>query len=69
MGAIKEIDINKYPEQTSLVGKKVNICFHYNTDAMIEGICVREDVGNPYVMIFMLSDGRFVLSTECQYTY
>ena len=68
MGAVDTIGIDKWPEQGTYFGKNVKVCFHFNTLQTIDGVVVRDDVEEPYVMIIKLEDGRFVLSTECQYS-
>lgn len=62
-----EIDYNTYPKQSGYVGRTVDIIFNYDRSKMIEGVFVREDIGKPYTMIIKLNDGRYVLSSECQY--
>ena len=67
MGAIENITINKFPKQSDWLGKKVAVCFHYDNDKQIIGEIVRDDMEAPGVVIIKLGDGRYVLSTECQY--
>jgi hypothetical protein len=50
-----------------MLGRKVDIAFHYDTDHTLKATIVRDDTEAPYVMIFQLEDGRYVLATECQY--
>lgn len=68
MGVVANIDIDNFPEQTENVGKKVTVCFHYDTSKSILGTIVREDRKSP-TMIIRLNDGRYVLPTECQYSF
>ncbi len=68
MGCVKGVGINEFPEQGSYLGRKVTVCFNYNTKDTITGIIVRDDVTEPYKTIIALADGRFVLTTECQYS-
>ena len=67
MGCCKNISIDNFPKQSKMLDKRVFVCFHYNTDDMIMGTIVRDDIEEPYKQIILLDDGRFVLSTECQY--
>lgn len=67
MGSHPNINTDKFPKQTDMLGKQVDVCFHYNSDEFITGIVVRDDAEAPYEMLFQLPDGRIVRSTECQY--
>lgn len=66
MGA--NIKHNSFPPQGSYLGKRVDVVFHYDTARVIQGVCVRDDAGEPGRTIFRLDDGRYVLATECQYS-
>lgn len=68
MGCVKSIGFDKFPEQGAWVGKRVKVCFHYDTQNAIGGEIVRDDVEFPAVTIIRLDDGRYVLATECQYS-
>lgn len=68
MGVVQNIRIDKFPAQGSLLGKKVSVCFHYDTSQLIDGVFVRDDMESPFLEIIRLSDGRHVLATECQYS-
>ena len=67
MGCHKNISVNKFPKQGAQIGKKVLVCFHYDTTAFIEGEFVRDDIEEPGTAIIKLKDGRHILSTECQW--
>jgi hypothetical protein len=67
MGTSPHIDTDKFPAQASRVGRKVNVCFHYDTSRPICGVVVRDDISEPFVGIIRLDDGRHVLMTECQF--
>lgn len=67
MGCVKEIDAENFPKQGSFWGRRVIVCFHYDTSKTVMGTVVREDTEAPGLMIIKLDDGRHVLSTECQY--
>ena len=68
MGVISTISFSEFPKQGMCKGKRVTVCFNYDTRNLIGGICVRDDAEEPYRTIFQLDDGRFVLATECQFT-
>lgn len=57
-----------FPEQGPFLNRRVQVCFDYDTTHILEGLVVRDDAEEPGRMIIMLDDGRYVLSTECQYT-
>jgi len=67
MGCVKGIDFKNFPKQGKYLHKRVKVCFNYSSPD-IGGRCVRNDMEEPYVTIFCLDDGRFVLSVECQYS-
>ena len=69
MGVISTIDYESFPKQGDLIGKRVRVVFKYDTSHEIEGECVRDDIEEPHRTIFRLDDGRFVLASECQYTW
>ena len=56
-----------YPKQGIYLLKRVRVCFDYDTSNTILGRVVRDDEEEPGLMIIQLDDGRYVLSTECQY--
>jgi hypothetical protein len=68
MGTHKNISAKKFPKQGPLLNKEVEVCFHYDTSEMVRGRCIRDDTEEPYLSIFSLTNGRVVLSTECQYS-
>lgn len=67
MGCVYNISHQNFPKQGSFLGKTVVVCFHYCTEHWVSGVCVRDDIEDPGRMIFKLDDGRYVLSSECQY--
>jgi len=69
MGVHDNVGFNKFPKQSDRVGCVVRVCFNYDTSETILGRIVREDVEEPGKMIIKLNDGRYVLSTECQYRW
>lgn len=67
MGTHVNITSTKFPKQGRFLGKTVEICFHYETDQLFQGTCIRDDMEEPFLTIFQLADGRVVLGKECQY--
>lgn len=67
MGCVDTIDAAKFPKQGAWVGMQVRVCFHYDTARTMPGLVVRDDAEEPGLMIIKLDDGRYVLSTECQW--
>lgn len=68
MGVVNNITISKFPNQGHWVGKRCEVCFHYDTQNRIGGTVVRDDREEPHLCIIRLDDGRHVLATECQHT-
>lgn len=67
MGSVQNIGMHCFPAQGSYLGRRVRVCFHYDTEVTIGGEVVRDDVDAPYALIIKLDDGRYVLATECMY--
>jgi hypothetical protein len=67
MGVHGKIGYDKFPQQGAHSGKKVEVCFNYDAERTIPGLIVRDDAEDPFITLIVLRDGRFVLSTECQY--
>jgi len=68
MGCVKTIGFNTFPMQGIDIGRKVKVYFSYDTSHTIQGEIVRDDAEHPFLTIIKLSDGRYVLATECQYS-
>jgi len=68
MGCVKNIDYDHFPKQGPYVGKSVSVCFNYDTAKRIPGVIVRDDYEEPWLGIIALENGRYVLTTECQYS-
>ena len=68
MGIQKNVGYQEFPKQGAKPGKKVKVCFRYETDNIIEGEIVRDDREEPFETIIRLQDGRFVRSVECMYS-
>lgn len=69
MGFVATITKDKFPNQSSVKGKRVRVFFHYDSSETFEGVCIRDDREVPWVTIFQLDNGNVVLATECQYSY
>jgi hypothetical protein len=68
MGCHDNITYERFPKQGDWLGKRVDVCFHYDSSRTIGGTIVREDEEAPWLCIIRLDDGRHVLTTECQHT-
>jgi hypothetical protein len=69
MGIHPNVGIDRFPKQGEWKGRNVLVCFEYDTTRTIPGTIVRDDEEEPGLLIIKLADGRYVLSTECQYTF
>lgn len=69
MGSKENINYDQYPKQTNKVGKKVEVCYHYNTSKTHHGFILRDDAEDPYETIFQLENGRVLRSVECHYRF
>ena len=67
MGRVATISHDTWPRQVGLFGRRVDVCFHYNTAHRVLGRIVRDDAEEPYQTIILLDDGRVVLAAECQF--
>ena len=67
MGVSANVGFHDYPRQGSWLNRRMVVCFDYDTANTIGATCVREDDEEPGIMILRLDDGRYVLSTECQF--
>lgn len=68
MGLVTNISHDIFPKQGNHLNKRTKVCFGYDTEKMISGTIVRDDREYPYLTIIKLDDGRYIRSTECQYT-
>lgn len=70
MGCVEGVGYDVFPAQGPHLGKRVKVCFNYDTSHTLLGNIVRDDsTGKNYDRtIIRLDDGRYVLSTECQYS-
>jgi hypothetical protein len=69
MGIVTNVGAEQFPRQGQFLGKRISVCFNYDTTRQFGAVCVRDDMEEPGRVIFKLDDGRYVLSTECQFTY
>ena len=68
MGIEKNVGFDVFPKQGDFLGKRVKVCFNFDTSRLLHGEIVREDMEEPYQEIIKLEDGRYILTTECQYS-
>lgn len=68
MGTNPIITTTTMPKQGTFLHKKVTVAFQYDTANQFNGVIVRDDMEEPNITIIALTDGRYVLGTECQYT-
>jgi hypothetical protein len=64
MGVVADITFESKPKQGSLVGRRVDVCYNYDTTKTEAGTLIRDD----RVTIIMLDSGFPILDTECQYS-
>lgn len=69
MGCVEEIDYDHYPRQDDTVGKRVEVCYHYNSRKTHYGVIVRDDMQEPGETIIALDNGRYLRAVECQYSF
>jgi hypothetical protein len=67
MGVVKNVGYEMFPRQGDMAGQPVLVCFAYDPSHTVRGVMVRNDVEEPGVEIIQLEDGRYVLTTECQW--
>jgi hypothetical protein len=67
MGVHPNVGFTKFPTQGRFLGKYANIIFNYDSGQRITGICIRDDVEEPWTQLFLLTNGRVVSSAECQW--
>lgn len=68
MGCVNNITATTWPKQGTWLGRRVVVCFDYDTSVTFPGKIVREDDEDPHQTIIALEDGRFVRSVECQFS-
>ncbi len=73
MGCVDTITYNKFPKQADenykypQLGKRVEVCYHYDTSKFHYGVIVRSDIEEPFETIIKLDNGNYIRATECQY--
>lgn len=67
MGTHANITATQFPKQGDFLGKRANVCFHFDTTQVFPGKVIRDDAEAPFRTIIQLEDGRVVLDIECQY--
>lgn len=75
MGCVNTIDYDHFPRQADAshkyprIGKRVEVCYKYDTSKVHYGTIVRDDLEEPFETIIALDNGRFLRTTECQYSF
>lgn len=73
MGCVKTINYDNFPKQKDdnykypSVGKRVEVCYCYDTSKKHFGTIVRDDIEDPFETIIKLDNGRYLRGVECQY--
>jgi len=62
------LDADTYPEQGAYIGRRVTVCYDYDTSRTVEGVVIRDDKTKPGLMIIHTDDGRALLATECMWS-
>jgi hypothetical protein len=65
---MSKVSLMHYPPQGSFLGRRVVVCFNYDTSETFAGEIVRDDTEEPGFLIIKLDTGQYVMSTECQYS-
>ncbi|MGY6209736.1 hypothetical protein ACXEO8_07140 [Cytobacillus firmus] len=68
MGVEKNLSVEKFPKQGEYLHKRTQVCFGFDNENLIGGTIVRDDREEPYLTIIRLDDGKYIRSTECQYS-
>lgn len=61
------ISATEFPKQGKYINTRAEVVFGYDLSRRFGATIVRDDAESPGRMILRLDDGRYVLSTECQY--
>ena len=69
MGCIDTITYDKFPKQRDKNRNRVKVCYHYDTSKYHYGTIVRDDMEEPFETIIKLDNGRYLMATECQFSY
>lgn len=74
MGCVSTINYDNYPKQKDKgykypsIGKRVKVCYHYDTSKKHFGTIVRDDIEEPFETIIKLDNGRYLRGVECQFS-
>lgn len=68
MGIHPNVSYEKFPKQGEWLNKRTQVCFNYDTDKILMGKIIRDDIEEPFKTIILLDDGRCVMATECMYS-
>lgn len=74
MGCVETITCEKFPKQADetyeypQLGRRVKVCYHYDTSKFHYGVIVRNDIEEPFETIIKLDNGNYIRATECQYS-
>jgi hypothetical protein len=60
--------LRQYPQQSARIGQRVEVLFNDGTRFPLPGVLVRQDVEEPFVTILQLTNGQYVLATECPWS-
>lgn len=66
MGSVATITASDFPKQGPFLGKRTKVIFHHGGPQLM-GTVVRDDYEHPWRTIIHIDDGRYIMSTECQY--
>jgi transcriptional regulator with XRE-family HTH domain len=69
MGSVSTITATTFPKQSKYLFRRCTVSFHYDFDHGIPGVIVRDDKEEPYRTIIQIGEGRFILASECQYSF
>lgn len=69
LSKVASITFDTFPAQRDNLGREVKVCFHSDTSKTLKGTIVRADAEDPFVDIIQLENGKYILTTECQYTF
>ncbi|MDD9212810.1 hypothetical protein [Aeromonas dhakensis] len=67
MSNTANINYGNFPQQGPLLGNRVLVVFHNDTDNAVQGVCVRNDADEAGNTIIQINDGHYVLASECQH--
>lgn len=67
-GYLKAGEIELPERQGPFLNKRVEIVYHYDVSNAEHGTIVRDDIDEPYLTIIKTDTGKFIFSTECQYS-